>query len=85
MDIIKMNDSECKSVYTLNTWSDHKKEEVRALLKQGYWVHLGSSCIGHTMARFVEADGIKWVEEEYGDSVDVALRDGWGFAYVRLR
>lgn len=84
MDIIKMNDNECRSVFTLNTWTDSKKEEARSLLKAGFWVHLGSSCIGHTMARIVENSGVKWVEEEFKDGVITALRDGWGDVYCRL-
>lgn len=85
MESKKMHEENCKGVYTLNTWTDEKKAEARALLEQGYWVHFGSSCIGHTLAQMVESDGIRWARSEYGDALQVAQREGWGTVYCRLR
>lgn len=80
-----LSDMDCKSVFTLNTWTEDKKASVRDFLERGYWVHLGSSCIGHTMAAMVERDGIRWLQEEYGDRVEVVQRDGWNDLYCRLK
>ena len=83
---VKMEDSACRSVSTLNTWTEEKKAEARKLLEEGYWVHFSSSCIGHTLAQMVEGQGFQWVREEYGDdAVQEAIRDnGWGTWYIRL-
>lgn len=70
MKVVKVSKENYKSVYTLNTWTDEKKEEVRKLLEGGYYVTLASSATGHTLSEMVENDGIKWVVEEYGDKVE---------------
>lgn len=80
----KMHDEDCKSVFTLNTWTEEKKQEARDLLEQGYWVHLGASCIGHTLAEYVERKGLEWVKEEYAGILRVAKREGWGDIYCQL-
>lgn len=85
METRKMDETMCKAVYTLNTWTDDKKAEVRKYLENGDWVHLGASCTGHTLARMVESAGIKWVQDEYGDNIQIAVREGWGDVYCRLR
>lgn len=61
----------CSSVYTLNTWTDKKKSEVKALLDAGYYVYLGCEAIGHSLSAMVKYQGIEWVKEEYGDQVEV--------------
>ena len=82
----KMDESQCKEIYTLNTWTDELKAQARKYLEDGYWVHFGSSCIGHTMAEIVENAGMRWVREEYGESnVQEAKRDGWSYWYIRLK
>jgi hypothetical protein len=85
METRKMDESLCRSVYTLNTWTDKLKAEAKELLEQGYWVHFGSTCIGHTLSRMVENDGLNWAKSEYGDVLVIARRDGWGDTYCRLR
>lgn len=85
METRKMDETMCKDVYTLNTWTDDKKAEARKYLEDGYWVHFGASCTGHTLARMVERAGIKWVLDEYGDNIQIAAREGWGDVYCRLR
>ena len=82
----KMDETMCKSVYTLNTWTDEKKAEAREYLEAGYWVHFGSTCIGHTLGQMVESAGLRWVREEYGeDNVQEARREGWSNWYIRLK
>ena len=86
MEVRKMHDEDCKTVYALNTWTEELKTEARELLEKGYWVRFGSTCIGHTRAAMVEADGRAWVREEFGESnVQEAQREGWGYRYIRLR
>lgn len=70
-EVRKVYRENCSSVYTLNTWTDEKKQEVRDLLEQGYYVFLGSSAIGHTLSDIVEYQGRRWVEEEYGDDIEI--------------
>ena len=81
---IHMDEDECRSVFTLNTWTEDKKNTVREYLKQGCWVHLGSSCLGHTLARMVEYDGLEWMKKEFGKRLTIAKRSGWGDNYCRL-
>lgn len=81
----EMDRSLCRAVYTLNTWTDAKKAEVRKFLEDGYFVYMGSDCIGHTLAHMVEMAGIRWVVEEYGNSVMIRKRKGWGDYFVALR
>ena len=82
---LKMADEDCKSVYTLNTWTDDVKAEARKYLEEGYWVRFGSTCIGHTSAEIVEHAGWKWVREEYGEeNIQEAKREGWSYWYIRL-
>ena len=80
-----MHEEDCRAVYTLNTWTEDKKEEARKYLEEGYWVRFGSTCIGHTLAYMVALDGIEWAKKEYGDVLQVAEREGWGYIYCRLR
>lgn len=61
----------CTSVYTLNRWSDEKKQQVRDALENGYYVYLGCSAIGHTLSAMVEYQGLEWVQKEYGDAVEI--------------
>ena len=82
--IRKLNREDCRSVFTLNTWTEDKKQEVRDYLEEGYWVHLGSSCIGHTLAHMVERDGIKWVEEEFAGILRAARSSEYGDIYLQL-
>lgn len=78
MKTIKVSKDKIKAVYTLNTWTNEKKEEVRNLLESGYYVTLASSATGHTLSEMVESDGIKWVVEEYGDKVEkVKIKSEW--------
>jgi len=70
-EVRKVYRENCASVYTLNTWTDAKKAEIKEKLEAGYYVFLGSSAIGHTLSAMVERNGIKWVEEEYGDKAEV--------------
>ena len=84
MEIRKMKDGDCKSVFTLNTWTDEKKDEARKYLEEGYWVHFGSSAIGHTMAAMVEADGLAWAQEEYAGILRVAQREGSRYIYCQI-
>ena len=74
-----------KSVYVLNTWNKETLEEAYQYLDNGYYVHFGSSCIGHTMAEIVEHDGIDLAKSKYGDRAEVVRRDGWGTLYVHLK
>ena len=84
-DPIRMEDDQCKDLYTLNTWTDDLKDEARKILKEGFWVSFHSTCIGHTLAEIVRWDGMKWVREEFGeDKVLEAKRDGWSTWYIRL-
>lgn len=85
MKTIKMEDSMVKSVHTLNTWGEEEKAEIASLLEKGYWVHLGSTAIGHTRAWMTEQDGLDWVRSEYGDRLEEAEREGYGWTYCRLR
>lgn len=85
MDTRKMHDEDCKTVFTLNTWTDEKKEEARRLLEQGYWVRFDSTCIGHTLARMVQHAGLEWAKSEYEGILQIAEREGWGDIYCRLR
>lgn len=80
-----MHDEDCKSVFTLNTWTDEKKAEAKKLLEQGYWVQFCSTCTGHTLADMVERNGIEWAKSEYGDALQVARREGWSDTYCRIR
>jgi len=70
------------SVYTLNTWTEEKKQEVRDLLKAGKWVHLGSTALGHERARLTEYEGTNWLMEEYGEKV-LVMRSGT-YKYFKL-
>lgn len=79
-----LRDTQCKSVYTLNTWTDDKMKEAMDLLEQGFYVSFCSTCIGHTMAEIVENDGIKRIQAIYGERVEVVWRDGWGERYCHL-
>ena len=72
-------------VYTLNTWTEDKKQEVRKYLEEGYFVHMGSDCIGHSLAEAVKYDGLRWVIEEYGTNVMIREDDVFGWAFVALR
>ena len=81
----EMDESLCKSVYTLNTWRDEEKAEARKLLEEGYWLHFDSTCIGHTLANIVQMNGIKWAFDEYGFALTLAKRKGWSGWYVRLK
>ena len=80
----KMNDADCRTVYTLNTWTDEKKAEARSYLEDGYWVRFGSSCIGHTRAKMVERDGLEWAKEEFTGILRIAEREGYGHIYCQL-
>lgn len=84
-DPIEMDETLCKSVYTLNTWTEDRKTEARKLLEEGYWVHFGSTCIGHTLSRIVTNAGFAWAEEQYGDALEIRPRKGWGEYYARLK
>ena len=79
-----MHEETCKTVYTLNTWTEEKKAEAREYLEQGYWVRFASTCIGHTLAAYVSREGFKWAEQEYAGILQVAEREGWGDTYCRL-
>lgn len=81
----EIEDSLYRSVYTLNTWTDDKKDEVRKYLEEGCFVYMGSTCIGHTLSEMVERDGIRWVVEEYGTALMIRERKGWGEYCVALR
>jgi len=86
LENVAMKDEECKSVYTLNTWHEDTLREAYELLESGYWVRFGSTCIGHTMAKIVENEGIDLVREKYGEeNVIEAKREGWGYWYVKLK
>ena len=82
---VKLDNTLCRGVCTLNTWTDEKKAKVRALLEEGYYVHMFSDCIGHTLASMVETEGIRWVVEEYGLNVMIRKRAEYGDYYVALR
>lgn len=81
----EIDDSLARSVYTLNTWTEEKKAKVRKFLEEGFFVYMGSDCIGHTLAEMVEMAGIRWVVEEYGNAVMIRKRKGWGDYFVALR
>ena len=78
-------EEKCKEVYTLNTWYESNLTEASEWLEAGYWVHFGSSCIGHTLAHIVENEGIRKMREKYGDRLEVEQRDGWGWYYCHLK
>lgn len=84
MEKRKMHDNDCATVYTLNTWTDEKKAEVRKLLEQGKWVRFGCTAIGHTRSAMTERDGLNWVMEEYVGIIRIAEREGYGDVYVQL-
>ena len=85
MEVRKMHEEDCKTIYTLNTWTDEKKAEARKYLEEGYWVEFASNCLGSTMADMVERAGLRWAKEEYGDTLQIAEREGYGFTYCRIR
>lgn len=72
-------------VYTLNTWTEDKKDEVRKYLEEGYFVHMGSNCLGHSKAQAVAYDGLRWVVEEYGRNVMIREDDLFRRDFVALR
>ena len=84
METRRLNEQECKSVYTLNTWTAEKIAQAKAHLDAGYYVHMGSTAIGHTCALMTENAGIKSLEAIYGDRLEVVQRDGWGDRYCHL-
>ena len=85
MDIRKIREEDIERVYTLNTWTDDKKEEVRKALETGKWVYLGSTAIGHTRAEMTERAGLKWLEEEYGNVIQMVQCEGRSDIVSRLR
>ena len=79
-----IDEEQCKYVYTLNTWSDKHMDEAGELLKSGYYVHFGSTAIGHTLSEMVETEGIQLAKKKFGKKIEVVVRDGWGWEYVHL-
>ena len=79
MNTRKLYSDECKCIYTLNTWTNEHVEEAKKWLDQGYYVHFGSTAIGHTMANMVENQGIKMMKDIYGDKLEVIMNQEWGY------
>lgn len=82
---VEIPDEECKHVYTLNTWYERHLEDAYNYLKQGFYVHFDSTCIGHTLARMVQAEGIRWAQREFGDELELVYRKDWGDLYCKLK
>lgn len=80
----KMHDEDCRTVYTLNTWTDDKKAQAREYLEQGYWVRFASTAIGHTRAMLTESAGLKWAEDEFAGILRIADREENGDTYCQL-
>ena len=85
MERRKLNDSECRMVFTLNTWTDELKEKAREYIDAGYYVGFGSTAIGHTLAEMVEWEGIHWAKQEYGKRIETVERIGWGDVYCHIK
>ena len=86
MEIVekRIDESKCKYVYTLNTWKDKHFEEAQELLEQGYYVHFGSTAIGHTLSRMVESEGVKMAKDKFGERLEVIEREGYGWLFVHF-
>lgn len=84
-DIVRIEDNERKVVCTLNTWGVKELTEGWGYLEEGYWVHFGSTAIGHTRAFMTECEGIDLTRKRYGDRLIVAYRQGYGDRYCRLK
>lgn len=81
---MKIAEENCKSVHTLNTWYEPELTKACEWLEAGYWVHFGSTYIGHTLALMVENDGIRKMREKYGDRLEVIVRDGrWFYCHLK--
>ena len=80
----KIAEEDCKRVYTLNTWTDDLKATASRYLEDGYWVYFGSTAIGHTRARFTEADGLNWAKKKYEGILRIAEREEDGYEYCQL-
>jgi hypothetical protein len=73
----KIPSKEVKYFFVLNTWDDNTKEEIRKALNENQWVHLGSSCIGHTRAEMVEQAGGEWLHSEFPNIKQGVDDCGW--------
>ena len=78
-------DEQKRSVYTLNTWMEPELKQAREYLENGYYVHFGSTCIGHTLANYVSQKGIELMHEEYGDRLEAIWDPRWGYSYAHLK
>lgn len=72
-----------QSIFTLNHLDEDKIKEACALLEKGYYVELGASCIGHTLAAMVERQGIQKMREIYGDRLEVVRVNGWDHCHLK--
>ena len=70
--------------FTLNTWDDAEIANAVCELQNGYYVHMGSTAIGHTLANMVESEALRRIMAHFDcdREIEIVRDDCFGSLYL---